>query len=105
MTFASESKLEVIAAGCFYNTGIEGIVVPKSVTLISKCAFQDCKKLAEVVFEEGSRLRKIGEYAFYDCTNLKSINLQEGLEEIGLRAFTNSRLESIAFPKSLRVIC
>ncbi|MCQ3035709.1 MAG: leucine-rich repeat protein, partial [Bacilli bacterium] len=52
-------------------------------------------------------VKKIGDYAFYDHKDmgLKSINLNEGLEEIGAYAFArNELLASITFPSTLKKI-
>ena len=49
-------------------------------------------------------LRTIGEGAFQNCSNLRDIDLPDGLDEIGLDAFKESGLESIAFPASLRAV-
>ena len=54
VTFASGSKLEKIESGCFYKSGIERIIIPRSVEEIQDSAFGYCKNLKEVVFEEGS---------------------------------------------------
>ena len=60
--------------------------------------------LREVVFEEGSALRKIGQSAFQSCSNLKRICLPDGLERIGNACFLCSSLEEIAIPSSVTVI-
>lgn len=46
----------------------------------------------------------IGDYAFYDCSNLKNVILPEGLESIGFYAFDHSNLQSINFPSTLKSI-
>ena len=51
-----------------------------------------------------STLRVIGNEAFMGCKNLKSVQLPEGLTEIGLRAFRESGLERIETPSSVRTI-
>lgn len=61
------------------------------------------KELASIELPES--VRRLSEYAFYGCTNLKNINtLLEGIEEIGASAFTESGVRSIAFPEGLKVI-
>ena len=47
-----------------------------------------CEKLEKVVFEEGSKLTYLGKGAFRGCMSLSSINLPEGLKEIGPQAFS-----------------
>ena len=56
------------------------------------------------MFEEGSALKKIGPNAFYGCTNLASVTIPEGLEEIGMYAFYQSDIVSVTFPSSLRTV-
>ena len=49
--------------------------------------------------------KTISNKAFYDCTQLKFIRFNEGLETIGERAFVNTWLQgSIDLPKSLKLI-
>ena len=42
--------------------------------------------------------------AFYGCDSLRTIDLPNSLEEIGLRAFRESGLERVTTPKSVRTI-
>lgn len=76
---ASESRLEKIGVGSFYNTGIASIIVPKSVTLI-------------------------GERAFGECRLLQSVVLQGGLEHIGAQCFSGSGLYELVIPKTVKFI-
>ena len=48
----------------FINSKLESVTIPASVTAIGKEAFCGCKNLKEVVFEAGSVLKKIDDYAF-----------------------------------------
>ena len=63
------------------------VVIPKSVTEIRQFAFTICEHLKEVVFEDGSTLKTIGDAAFTGCSALEKIVLPEGLEEIGFGSF------------------
>ena len=49
-------------------------------------------------------ITKIATNLFYNNNNLKSITLNDGLEEIGSNAFRNSQLTSVVFPASLKII-
>ena len=50
-------------------------------------------------------VKEISGRAFYQCSNLKSLIISEGVEIVGERAFYNcSNLTSIQFPSSLRTI-
>ena len=64
-------------------------------------AFCECRNLREVVFEKRSRLKKIGQSAFQNCSRLRSISLPEGLESIGRYCFYESCLEEIAIPSGV----
>ena len=71
---------------------------------IQERAFAVCKNLKEVVIEEGSKLKTIGDSAFLNCSNLTRITFPEGLEKIGRGAFQKTKLEGVEFPTSLRMI-
>lgn len=72
-----------IADGAFLNANgqsvLENVNLPKGLTLIGKKAFQD-------------------------CNYIKSIELNEGLENIGEKAFYGTTLETVKFPSSLKII-
>ena len=51
---------EVIKTNQYRKANYEQVFIPKSVTEIKLGAFDSCKNLREVVFEEGSKLRIIG---------------------------------------------
>ena len=51
-----------------------------------------------------STLKVIKNDAFMGCGNLRSVQLPEGLVEIGLRAFRESGLECVKTPPSMRII-
>ena len=72
-----------IADGAFSNESrqsvLENVNLPKGLTLIGKNAFQDCK-------------------------NIKSIELNEGLENIGKKAFMGTSLTALKFPSTLQII-
>lgn len=75
------------------NSTIETVTIAPSITEIKDggdwtCAFSECSKLKTVTFEEGSKLTKIGKYAFAGCMSLSEINFPEGLKEIGDNAFS-----------------
>lgn len=60
-----------------------------------------------VTLEVGEKMSGIGDYAFYGCTNLKSISLSNGLDTIGVGAFAECRNMtdiSIEFNANLAVI-
>ena len=51
--------MESIGEGCFWESGLEEINIPKSVKKIEKSVFSECKSLQKVVFEKGSELKEL----------------------------------------------
>ncbi|GEM_PF-499408 len=107
---------------------LTSIVIPGNYNRIYNSAFSDCASLTAVTIQKGlfdyadqqignyafsncknlktvsvtSSLEKIGEYAFKGCGNLTNIRLQEGLTSIGHNAFENcTSLKSIILPATL----
>lgn len=90
-------------------TGASGsaITIPSEingypVVSIQKEAFLNNTTLTSVVMEDG--LKEIGDKAFEGCTNLKFIQLPNTLEKIYKFAFKNTKLSSIELPESLTYI-
>ena len=99
------------------------VVVPSSVEELSDDAFRECQKLRRVVFQNGSRLEKIGNTcfrnsgleeivipasvkviksgAFCNCAKLKKVRVERGscLERVEESAFAGTRLQhQVCFP-------
>ena len=107
------SDLESIASKTF--TGCKKLLeiqIPKSVTYIGGSAFAEDTALAKVTFEEGSKLKTLGDNAFYNCAVLKSVNvgakentLPEQVEETGVSVFQNCKsLPSFNINKALTYV-
>ena len=75
-----------IGAGAFNYSGITYFNSGKNVEHLGGDAFYDCKKLTEVVLNEG--LKKIGNSAFHACDSLKRVTIPSTLEEIANGAFS-----------------
>ena len=73
--------VERIGNHWFCEAEIERITIPASVREIGADAFFECKKLKDVIFEEGSRLEKIGQNCFYS-TRIERIVIPKGVTEI-----------------------
>lgn len=90
-----ESRLTFIEMSAFRQSGIESIVIPKSVTndtenyepAIRRRAFEGCIELKSITFESGNNQIAIGKYAFKDCTALESIELPAALASIYIEEY------------------
>ena len=49
-------------------------------------------------------MREILPKTFYECRNLRRVELSEGLEKIGVAAFVDSGVEAVVLPSSTRVV-
>ena len=49
--FTEDSRLEVIGAGCFRESGLERIEIPASVIAIDKLVFYGCTRLKIISFQ------------------------------------------------------
>lgn len=89
----------VIKKSMFYGCNqLVSVEIPNTVLEIQAHAFQNCKKLRYVILKEGSRLGKIGAYAFAGCSSLETISLTSGLVSIGQGAFAEcSSLRQLLF--------
>ncbi len=101
------SSIRHIGAKAFRYTKITAITLPEGLETIGDYAFCEIP-LKSITFP--STLRKIGRSAFssdgngaYNCL-LTSVNLPEGLEEIGIEAFSCQPLVSVTLPESLKVL-
>lgn len=66
---------------------ITSLMIPAKVTTINDHVFEKCKYIKKVTFASGSKLTKIGQYAFKSCTALETVSLPSTLKTIGYRAF------------------
>lgn len=116
--------LTYIGGDAFKNcVNLESVEFPESLTIIRGCAFEGCTSLKNVTIPaavkdlrdaftrsgvESVTLKcnpEMWSYAFYECENLKEINLPEGIEFIDLAAFYGCKaLESVTLPVSVKTI-
>ncbi len=84
------------------NNEITKITIPSSIKEIEESAFYGCSNLQELVINDSSEegLKNIGSYAFSGCKGLKKIKLPSHLEFIGDCAFAKSGLTEISIPSS-----
>ena len=81
------------------------IIIPATVKTIHKRAFENCRSLSSVTFAPNSQLQTIDHWAFYECINLRILDIPEGVTTIGNGAFYGcAYLDSIVLPASMMSI-
>ena len=116
------SSVKVIGENAFEKSAIKKIDIPSTVERIEPCAFIDssleevtidakyvgslsfvgCDNLNEVSIN--SNVSKIESNAFESLTNLKNLNLVNGIKEIDSYAFYGTAIETLSIPRSLTSI-
>lgn len=105
-TKQDENKMVLPAQLLSYITGkIKTVSIPEGYDRIDNGAFSNVNSqsvLENVNLPKGLTL--IGKNAFQNCSYIKSIELNEGLENIGDSAFFGTTLGTVKFPSSLKII-
>lgn len=118
-------SLDSIGNSAFCVSKVERVVIsPTRKPLTGKLLFAGCDNLEEMVFKEGveyipeeiankctklstlslpSTLKEIAPGAFCYC-DLKQLNLNEGLEEIGRYAFYENPTDTLVLPSTVRLL-
>ncbi len=98
-----------IEVGTFYRcAGLTEVILPSTLTAIKgdpsySGAFSHCSSLTSINILDG--VTEIGRQAFYDCSSLQSITIPESVTSIGSNAFENcSTLTSITIPEGVTSI-
>ena len=83
--------------GAFRGYDLTSVLIPGTVTVISRSAFEDCKCLEKVTLSKG--LKVINEFAFYECDSLISVEIPEGVELLEGYAFSDcDSLKEVILP-------
>ena len=96
------NSITSIGYKAFYNSTLQEIVIPESVTDIEEYAFGSCSKLTSVTIGDG--VTSIGNNAFSYCSSLTSITIPNSVTSIGSYAFRNCSITSITIPESVTYI-
>lgn len=94
--------LEQIGPSAFEDCSLEDLVCPKTLNYIGENAFKYCGELRTVDLNEG--LQEIPDGAFYNCSDLTNITIPESVVKIGKYAFYNASIESVRFGSNLKEI-
>lgn len=81
-----DTKVEEIGECAFMdNDALNNITFPNTLRVLGKMAFQYSNGLTHIEFNDG--LTTIGDFAFYECTNLEKIYIPKSVSSIGSTAF------------------
>ena len=121
----NDKKVTGISVRAFYDhSNLEEVIFedPESIVIVERLSFSKCPKLKNVdlkyvktiernAFSYDDTLnnietsaKNIGASAFYQCTGLKNVILNEGVETIGELAFSYTSISHLKLPKSMRTV-
>lgn len=91
------------SASAVFNSSVEKITLPDTITKIEDYAFSNCSSLTSINLPEG--LTTIGQCAFAVCSALSSINIPSTVISIGSSAFSDcySLVEIYNYSKSYNI--
>ena len=95
-----------IGEALFYDMQtLSEVTIPSTITEIRARAFENCRKLKMIHFAANSQLQTIGNWAFYNCHNLRSLTLPEGVTNVGDAAFYGCNyLTEITLPSTMKKV-
>ena len=120
--FDQAAGLTTIGDYAFYETALQAIVLPDTVTDVGAYAFYGCADVSELVMSKA--IESIGDYAFSgldritevtiygnnttvgdgafeNCTSLESVTLENGVDSIGPSAFGFTAITEVTLPESV----
>ncbi|MBQ3253587.1 MAG: leucine-rich repeat domain-containing protein [Acholeplasmatales bacterium] len=95
---------------------------PQNIKYVGKLSFSECPKLKAIDISYADKIERnafsydkslnnltvsakdIGSSAFYKCSSLENIIIEDGVETIGSMAFSHTSINKIELPKSISVI-
>ena len=107
LVFQPTSNLKKIGTWVFVNSGLEKLELPASLQELGSAAFYGCTKLKTVTVDNGSQLQSIGNGSFQGCTNLESFRFlgTSVLQTIETNAFSgDTKLPTFEIPTSVTMI-
>lgn len=78
--FTVPEGITKIDYGAFWDSSLQSISIPSSVTELSESAFESCESLLTLTIP--ATVKTIGESLLYGCVSLTSLSLPEGMTEI-----------------------
>lgn len=96
-------QLISIGIDAFKGSGLRSIIIPSSVQNVRGYAFQECKQLSTVSFNNPKT--EIEHMVFNDCSSLSSVSLPSSIKRLADGIFWGcTSLQSIVIPKTVTVL-
>ena len=90
------SKVTEIKANAFYNCDKLSSVTANDVTIVGNSAFEDCDGITITTLKNFSKLKVIGNSAFFKASKLDgTLTLPAILESVGSQAFASTGLDAV----------
>lgn len=96
VVFEDGSNDITFGASVFRESGLEGIIIPGSVSSLGERMFQKCVKLSRVQLANRTTSLHIQNYAFQNCTVLEYLDLKDYEITLGNSVFQGAGLKDIA---------
>ncbi len=90
-------KVYEIYLAAFQQTSYETVVIPDEVQYIDNYAFNNCTSLKSILFTSNSKLKGIGTKAFYNTVSLKNFTMPQSVTRVHENAFEQSAIELVEF--------
>ena len=101
--FADGSKIAKLGASVFKSNGFTSISLPSSVVSLGSNAFEACAQLTSIDLS-ATGVTVIPDYAFWNCSGLTSVKLNDQTTSVGAIAFFNAPVERLEVPSTIQSI-
>ena len=95
-----KSLISIGSSAFYYCYNLSNINFPKNLVRILGNAFNSCNGIEEIELPDS--LEELGEASFRNCINLNKIKLSKNLKTIGVNALSNTNLNQIDIPSSVK---
>ncbi len=103
-SFIVPATVKNISDSACISADFEILDLPDNLTSIGQYAFRDCQNLKTVTFGENSILTEIPLKCFQHCPNLVNITLPDSIISIGELAFQENKISEMIIPNGVTVI-